>query len=133
LEYQTGPCLLHNDLHPKNIIVDSGRLTGIIDWECSQYGEADFELTHLFQWSIFPPHPNKEFNILLRTVMDHCKLIQVIPNLERRLTIYQLEHELNQLIWSGMKQEEERIRRIEGWLNGKISEYFQQWEKESTR
>ena len=133
LEYQTGPRLLHNDLHPKNIIVDAGRLTGIIDWECSQYGEADFELSHLFQWSIYPPQPGKEFSILLRTVLENSKLIQSIPNLEKRLTIYQLEHELNQLIWSGMKQEEERMRRIEGWLNGKISEYFQQWEKESTR
>lgn len=38
LKYQLGPRLLHNDLHPKNIIVNEGKLVGIIDWECSQYG-----------------------------------------------------------------------------------------------
>ncbi|QHW29752.1 phosphotransferase [Paenibacillus rhizovicinus] len=46
LDYQTGAKRLHNDLHPKNIIINEGRLAGIIDWECSQFGESDFELSH---------------------------------------------------------------------------------------
>lgn len=127
LEYQTGPRLLHNDLHPKNIIVDTGRLAGIIDWECSQYGEADFELAHLFHWCIYPPHPEEEFNILLQSILENCRFIQSIPNLEKRLTIYQLEHELNQMIWSGMEQVTERSQRIEGWLNGKIEKVIHDW------
>ena len=40
--------------------------------------------------------------------------------IEKRLTIYQLEHELNQIVWNGPKQEEERIQRIAGWLDGKM-------------
>jgi thiamine kinase-like enzyme len=35
LEFQSGTKLLHNDLHTQNIIVNNGRLSGIIDWECS--------------------------------------------------------------------------------------------------
>jgi len=45
LDFQTGPKLLHNDFHPKNILLNQGRFSGAIDWECSQFGEADFELS----------------------------------------------------------------------------------------
>ncbi len=31
LDHQTGPKLLHNDFHPKNIVLDRGRFSGVID------------------------------------------------------------------------------------------------------
>ncbi|WP_438449105.1 phosphotransferase [Gorillibacterium sp. sgz5001074] len=120
LDYQTGPKLLHNDLHPKNIIVHEGRLAGVIDWECSQFGEADFELAHLFHWCIYPPTPGNTYGLLLRTIVENLGVVMNVPHIEKRLTIYQLEHELNQLIWSGKKHEEERVRRIKGWLSGSL-------------
>jgi aminoglycoside phosphotransferase (APT) family kinase protein len=128
LEYQTGAKLLHNDFHPKNIIVHEGRLAGIIDWECSQFGEADFELAHLFHWCIYPPEPGKTFGLLLKSIVENLRIASDVPNIEKRLTIYQLEHELNQLIWSGGNQEEERMRRINGWLNGQIEVLLEQWQ-----
>lgn len=126
LEYQAGARLLHNDFHPKNIIVYEGRLAGIIDWECSQFGEADFELVHLFHWCIYPPVPGNTFELLLKSIVQNLKITMDVPNIEKRLTIYQLEHELNQLIWSGMKQEEDRMRRINGWLNGQVEVLLEQ-------
>jgi aminoglycoside phosphotransferase (APT) family kinase protein len=127
LEYQTGAKLLHNDFHPKNIIVHEGRLAGIIDWECSQFGEADFELAHLFHWCIYPPTLDNGFGLLLKSIVEDLRITLDVPNTEKRLTIYQLEHELNQLIWNGKKQEEERIRRINGWLNGQIEVLLEKW------
>ena len=118
LEYQTGPRLLHNDLHPKNIIVHNGILAGIIDWECSQYGERDFELVHLMHWCLFPPDADKSFVELFYSILRHLKSAWNIPYLEERLTIYQLEHELNQLIWHGNKGVAERVPRINAWLAG---------------
>ena len=50
--------------------------------------------------------------------------ISTIPQIEKRMTIYQLEHELNQLIWNGKKQEDERICRINEWLNGKVDSFL---------
>ena len=47
LDYQQKPSLLHNDFHYKNIIISGDRVSGIIDWECSQFGEIDFDLIHL--------------------------------------------------------------------------------------
>jgi len=122
LSYQEGAKLLHNDFHPKNIIVHEGRLSGVIDWECSQFGEADFDLVHLFHWCIYPMVQENNLHILLKSVVENLRIVSVIPDTAKRFTIYQLEHELNQLIWNGKKQEAERIPRINGWLNNKIND-----------
>ncbi|KAL1984305.1 hypothetical protein VTN96DRAFT_9263 [Rasamsonia emersonii] len=35
----------HADFHPSNILIDRGRLSGIIDWECAGYFPAYWEFT----------------------------------------------------------------------------------------
>lgn len=122
LDTQLGARLLHNDLHPKNIIVKEGKLAGIIDWECAQFGEPDFELAHLVHWSLYPPEGGVSFAPLLKEVLAPFARRYTYEVLEKRLTLYQLEHELNQLVWNGKKQLAERIPRLEGWLNHKIGD-----------
>jgi thiamine kinase-like enzyme len=124
LEYQIGARILHNDFHPKNIIISEGKLVGIIDWECSQFGEPDFELVHLFHWCIYPSDSNNNIELLLKYIIENLQSIKKIPNIKERLTIYQLEHDLNQLIWNGIKQEKERIEKINGWLTGNIDTLY---------
>ena len=126
LKYQEGPKLLHNDLHPKNIIIDQNKLVGIIDWECSQFGELDFELSHLFHWCIYPSIPEKNFELLLKTVFKGFMSTHQHPDISQRLTIYQLEHELNQIIWNSTAIDE-RIIRIKGWLNGQLIDLISKW------
>jgi len=123
LDYQAGARLLHNDLHPKNIVVHEGKLTGVIDWECAQYGEADFDLVNLFHWCIYPDTKGIDLAPLLQSLLAEMHIIQTIPDFAQRMTIYQLEHDLNQLIWNGPAQEDERIRRITGWLTGAINPF----------
>ncbi len=120
LEYQNGPRLLHNDFHPKNIIVDSDSFSGVIDWECSQFGEEDFDLSHLIHWCLYPPEPSINLRPFLGSVMNNFSCSRNLPELPMRLTIYQIEHDIHQLIWSDGDSEHERISRIEGWLNGAV-------------
>jgi aminoglycoside phosphotransferase (APT) family kinase protein len=115
LDYQTGAKLLHNDFHPKNIIIHEGRLAGITDWECSQFGEPDFELTHLFHWCIYQV-PGNKLELLLKSVVENLQAVLYVPDLAQRLTIYQLEHDMNQIIWRGKIQEKDRIQKINDWL-----------------
>ncbi|WEW59815.1 hypothetical protein PRK78_005295 [Emydomyces testavorans] len=35
----------HSDLHPSNILIDRGRLSGIVDWECAGYMPEYWEFT----------------------------------------------------------------------------------------
>ena len=126
LDFQTGAVLLHNDFHPKNMIIDSNELLGVIDWECSQFGEADFELSNLFQWCFFPPTEEKyDITSLVKSVFMNDPKISKIRQIATRLTIYQIEEELNQLIWGG--NEVERIERINFWLGGAIDHLIRNW------
>ncbi|QQK47077.1 Protein kinase-like domain [Penicillium digitatum] len=38
----------HADLHPRNILIDRGRLSGIVDWECAGFYPEYWEFTKLF-------------------------------------------------------------------------------------
>ena len=124
MDYEEGPVLLHNDFHFKNIIIDNDELSGIIDWECSQFGERDFELIHLLHWSLFPPSKDMDtkdiFNIVFREQMKY----KSIPMIEKRLTIYMLEHDFIQIFWSKGSRADEFVSRIHYWLEGKQEEYI---------
>lgn len=118
LDFQTGPRLLHNDFHPKNILVDHGRFSGVIDWECSQFGEADFELCHFVHWCLYPPQPDIDFRVLLRALFDASPRCIQAPNLAQRLAIYQVEHEIQQIVWHGSNVEAWRTPRLLRWMAG---------------
>lgn len=121
LEFQLGPTLLHNDLHPKNIIIKEGAFSGIIDWECSQFGEPDFELCHVIHWCLFPPDADiKKMTPFTKTLLHAFSAFYQIPDLPIRLTIYQLEHELQKMIWENGRHELERCQRITAWLDGEL-------------
>jgi aminoglycoside phosphotransferase (APT) family kinase protein len=126
LDVQSGPKLLHNDFHPRNILLDRGRFSGVIDWECSQYGEADFELCHLIHWCVYPPKPNLDFRPFLRGLFAAAPAYTRVPGLARRLTLYQIEHEIQQIIWNAGQAESWRVPRLAGWMDGDVDALFRQ-------
>lgn len=125
LDFQQGPALLHNDLHPKNIIVDHGVFSGVIDWECSQYGEPDFELCHFIHWCVYPPKPDINLKPFLSALMAKRPRCAQAPRLHERLTIYQIEHEIMQIIWSKGKAQDERAPKLVRWMNGQVRSAFE--------
>lgn len=124
LDYQSGPVLLHNDFHFKNIIIQNNNFSGVIDWECSQFGERDFELIHLFHWSLFPPSKDIDMTNIFKNILSLQMKTHNIPMIEKRLTIYMLEHDFMQIIWSKGKRTNEFLPRIEYWLDGKQEEFI---------
>lgn len=133
LDYSAGPALLHNDFHPKNIIVDSGDLSGVIDWECSQYGEADFDLCHLIHWCLYPPVKGVDLRHFLGTVIESAPRCAMVPDLAKRLTIYQVEHELIQTMWKGEEGLSGREARLRHWMAGGVEKLFAEFGKEALR
>lgn len=122
LDFQTGPKLLHNDLHPRNMLLHQGQFSGVIDWECSQFGEADFDLCHLVHWCVYPPKEGINYRPFLRALFHAAPKCTRVPNLAQRLTIYQIEHEIQQTIWHGSGVESWRISRLMHWMTGGVED-----------
>jgi aminoglycoside phosphotransferase (APT) family kinase protein len=126
LDFQTGSKLLHNDLHPRNTLLYKGNFSGVVDWECSQFGEADFELCHFIHWCIYPPKPSIDFRPFLHALFEASPKCTQVPNLAQRLTIYQIEHEMQQIIWHGSKVESWRVPRLVRWIDGDVDDLFRE-------
>lgn len=126
LDFQTGPKLLHNDFHPRNILLYQGKFSGVIDWECSQFGEADFELCHLIHWCLYPPKPDIDFRPFLRGLLAASPKCAQVPYLSQRLTIYQMEHEIQQIIWNASQAEAWRVPRLVAWMDGRVDDLFRE-------
>ncbi len=126
LNFQAGPKLLHNDFHPKNILCNQGQFSGVIDWECSQFGEADFELCHLIHWCVYPPQSGIDFRPFLRGLFQSAPKCAQVPNLAQRLTIYQVEHEIQQIIWSSSQAASWRVPRLLYWMDGGVEKLFRE-------
>jgi len=124
MDYEKGPSLLHNDFHLKNIIVHDDVFSGVVDWECSQYGEPDFDLIHLLHWCLFPSSKDADLSKLFDTVFLSYTDISTIPMIEKRFTIYLLEHDFIQILWSQGTRTDEFLPRIQWCIRRSLEEYI---------
>ena len=108
------------------MLLHKGKFSGVIDWECSQFGEVDFELCHVIHWCIYPPNPGVDFRPFLRGLFEASPRCARVPDLARRLTIYQIEHEMQQIIWSAGQAESWRVPRLVRWMDGEVEALFRE-------
>jgi aminoglycoside phosphotransferase (APT) family kinase protein len=52
------PTWIHGDLHPRNILVDRGRLSAVIDWGDVTRGDPATDLAAI--WMLFPPRAHRQ-------------------------------------------------------------------------
>lgn len=99
--------LIHNDLHFDNILVNDGKIK-VIDFERSMYAPKDFEL-HILYYMIRQPwkHASEECEKYTKVedyknIMGHIEKyypeIINIPNLYKRLAIYDLIYEFSHFV-----------------------------------
>ena len=99
--------LIHNDLHFDNILVNDGKIK-VIDFERSMYAPKDFEL-HILYYMIRQPwkHANEEcekytkvedYKNIMGYIEKYYSEIINIPNLYKRLAIYDLIYELSHFV-----------------------------------
>lgn len=58
-----SPVLVHGDFNVHNVLVEDGRITGILDWECSNFGAPEQDLAYIrpiisqhIEWDRFIDH-----------------------------------------------------------------------------
>jgi Ser/Thr protein kinase RdoA (MazF antagonist) len=77
-----GPCIVHRDFRPGNLIVNHGKLQGIIDWAGARasFAEEDFCSLEHGEW---PDNPNSKNSFLagygsVRLIPDYSRLISLL-------------------------------------------------------
>jgi aminoglycoside phosphotransferase (APT) family kinase protein len=61
--YEGPPVWLHGDLDARNILVENGRITGVIDFGCLGLGDPAADV--MVAWKMFPPETRLLFRDLL--------------------------------------------------------------------
>ena len=79
-----GPCLVHRDFRPGNIITQVGKLQGIIDWSSGRSGfaEEDFCSLENGEWNLLPD--------LKKSFLSGYVSIRSLPNYELILPLMRL-------------------------------------------
>lgn len=82
LENVDGPCMVHRDFRPGNMIVWRGKLNGIIDWASARSGFAEQDFYSIEQFKLLPKYK--------KALLDGYSSIRPIPNYQRIMPLLQL-------------------------------------------
>ncbi|MEK4003196.1 phosphotransferase family protein [Paenibacillus sp. FSL H3-0333] len=88
-----GPCMVHMDYRPGNILVNGNRVAGIIDFESARGGssEVDFTKVNRYLWEVDSGTK--------RPFMEGYQSIRPILDLERVLPLYDLYDAFASIVW----------------------------------
>jgi hygromycin-B 4-O-kinase len=92
--------LIHNDLLNRNILVDAHRVTALLDWGDSRYGDSLYDIAHLLYWWPWFSQWNKID--ILGEVEQHYKSKKLgVQDLHERLQCYQIHIGLDSMSYHG--------------------------------
>jgi len=88
-----GPCLVHFDYRPGNILVRNGKVVGVIDFESSRGGSAEIDFTKVSNqiWSEYPASK--------KIFLDGYQSTRELPKLDEVLPIYSFYHAVGGITW----------------------------------
>jgi hygromycin-B 4-O-kinase len=96
-------CLVHGDLLHYNVLVDSDRITAVIDWGCGIYGDFLYDVA----WFAFyaPWYPAWRGIDFVAEAARHYQAIGLdVPYFEERLRCYQVRIGLGDQTWNAWTQ-----------------------------
>jgi hygromycin-B 4-O-kinase len=82
-------CLIHSDLLNFNVLVEDGRISGVIDWGCAMWGDFLYDVAWFAFWA--PWYPAwRGIDFVPETERHYASIGLVVPNLARRLACCQI-------------------------------------------
>ncbi|KAA0549824.1 aminoglycoside phosphotransferase family protein [Bacillus sp. BGMRC 2118] len=112
-----GPSFVHMDFRPANIIVETDKVVGIIDFESVRFGSTESDFTKIYRDFLrFDDRTYKAYK-------DGYKTIRPLIDLEKVLPFYQFTDAFNSIGWCkrrGIEKNkfflEENVSRLKTWL-----------------
>ena len=116
LESLMGKCpevreLIHSDLLNYNLLVSGDKISGVIDWQCSIYGDSLYDVA----WFIFyePWYPQFAAVQLGQKLMAHFESVTAVnANLNTRLLCYQLHIGLGSIVYNTFKKDWKAVQEV---------------------
>ena len=88
-----GPCWVHADFRPANILVNEGHVTGLIDFESARGGSADFDFVKISH-AVWDAVPGTE-----EAFLSGYDSVRPHPAINRALAFYRLHNAVGGLAW----------------------------------
>ncbi|MEK3916504.1 phosphotransferase family protein [Paenibacillus sp. FSL H7-0331] len=88
-----GPCIVHMDFRPGNILVNDNKVTGIIDFESARGGSSEIDFTKINRY-IWGVNPRTKLPYI-----DGYRTIRPMVNLETVLPFYDLYDAFSAVVW----------------------------------
>ena len=96
--------LIHSDLINLNLLVKDSGINGVIDWQCSLYGDSLYDIAWFAYYA--PWYPQFESTKLVERAIDHFKsTAQNTSHIEERLHCYFLHIGLGSIAYNSFKQD----------------------------
>lgn len=93
-DYSTdGPCLVHFDYRPGNLLVNNGVVVGVIDFESSRGGSACIDFTKVAQY-LWSEYPNTK-----QVFLEGYESIRALPDFESTLPVYLIHNAIGGIAW----------------------------------
>lgn len=92
--------LIHNDLLNRNVFVEKNRITALLDWGDSRYGDYLYDIAHLLYW--WPWFSQWRIIDLAGEIERHYQTKQVdMKDIHARLQCYQMHIGLDSMAYHG--------------------------------
>lgn len=119
---------VHTDLHTRNVLVDGGRISGLIDFEGFRLAPADVELDMLLRsvrWAMTSPLTQSlGYEQVPQWFQEGYPELFAHPRLIDRLEVYEAFWLLVQLHWHPQGSASDPALLLEPLLNGQVRETF---------
>ena len=95
--------LIHDDLINRNVLVDGDRISAVLDWGTSKYGDFLYDIAKLvFYRPWFPAWRNIDFAAEARAHYDAIRL--EVPHFAERINCYALRIGLDDMAYSAFRE-----------------------------
>ncbi|HSX31734.1 MAG TPA: phosphotransferase [Candidatus Saccharimonadales bacterium] len=103
--------LIHSDLLYKNVLIEEGHVTGVIDWGNSMRGDFLYDLAWLSFWSPWY-HAMKDINWEQRA-LEHYKSIGFeVPDFKERMLCYKLHIGIDAQGWNAYQKNWDQLKAV---------------------
>jgi hygromycin-B 4-O-kinase len=93
--------LIHGDLLSRNVLAHGGRVTGILDWGNSMYGDSLYDAAWLIFW--WPWYPQWASLDIRQSIIDRQRARGRSADLEERLLAYEIHIALDAIAYCAFK------------------------------